>query len=543
MSPSRDELTVEPCNAEGTRQHLAPSDASIVAPTDAQLEQFIRFAGDFGTYLTNCNFTASGLFDVIGPAGLAALDSGDPEVVASILRKRRKANGHSGDVDLLIGLLIVGDATALPTSLPEWLADKLIACGIVRETSPGLFVPGIDVRPISVDTIERLIFSDRDASMTVHVPGADHVLGAGRASRSLLDITPMDETGKVLDLGAGCGVQALGQYRANSVIATDIHPRANLFARITFAANGVTNCDVREGSWFEPVAGELFDRIIANPPFVVGLPTVEHVYRDSGLNLDGATELMLRQVPQHLKLGGTAHLLGAWVHREGQSWQQRLAHWLPDDGVEVWITQRDVASPSEYISTWLRDESIDPRTAAGRKRARDWIEHFESEGVVGVGFGYITIQKIDGPSSVLCEEMPQPLAGAFAPEAAEYLARAEWLRGKDSKDILDAGFQVRPGVAVERVSIADSVNQQGFEEFALRLSRTDGPRWSHDIDDELLRVLSALHPSAALSSVVDIMAMLGAIDEDSVEETKQALVPIVVDLVRHGLLVPADFLD
>lgn len=531
MSPMRD----------GLDKNLDTS--PFVPPTDAQLKQFLPFASAFGSFLQGTGFTSAGLAETIGAEGLAALDSGDPEVVASILRKRRTTYGTSKDLDALINLFIVGDPTALPASLHDDLTSALTQSGLVRECSAGLYIPGVDVRPILIDGIERVVISDRDASMTVHTPGSEHVLGAGRASRSLLDITPMDATGKVLDLGAGCGVQSLGQHGADSIIATDIHPRANHFARITFAANGLDHTEVREGSWFDPVAGELFDRIIANPPFVVGLPTVEHVYRDSGLNLDGATELMLSQVPCYLKPGGTAHLLGAWAHIEGQSWQQRLASWLPAEGIEAWITQRDVASPSEYISTWLRDESVDPRTTAGRRRARDWIEHFDAEGVVGVGFGYVTLQKIDGPSSIVCEEMPQPLAGAFAPEASEYLIRAEWLRCRNADSILSSRFQVRPGTAVERVSIADAEHQQGFTELALRLSRTDGPRWSHDIDDALLQVLSALHPSATLDSVIDIMAMLGAIDEDAVSETKDALVPLVVDLVRHGLLVPTELLS
>ena len=40
----------------------------------------------------------------------------------------------------------------------------------------------------------------------------------------------------------------------------------------------------RAGSFFEPVAGERFDLVVSNPPFVVSPGTSERlVYRDSGL--------------------------------------------------------------------------------------------------------------------------------------------------------------------------------------------------------------------------------------------------------------------
>ncbi|MBI6097773.1 rRNA methyltransferase, partial [Clostridium perfringens] len=91
------------------------------------------------------------------------------------------------------------------------------------------------------------------------------------------------------------------------------------------AANRIDNVELRQAPWFEPVADERFDRIVANPPFVVGLPEVGHVYRDSGLSLDGATELVVGQAPAHLAEGATACILGAWVHRTGESWRSRVA--------------------------------------------------------------------------------------------------------------------------------------------------------------------------------------------------------------------------
>ncbi|MDO5029195.1 MAG: methyltransferase [Corynebacterium sp.] len=515
---------------------FAPS--TFTPPTDQQLQSFVRLAEEFSSVLRRLGFSSDSLRNVLGDEGLAALNRGEPGIVDVLLSANVGANA---ELIALFRLLILGDYENAEALFGAELTTCLLDCGILAG-SPERARVCIDVRPVEVAGVDRIIFSDRDASMSDHVPGANHVLGVGRASRSLLDISPSSAVGSVLDLGAGGGIQSLGQPDASTIVATDIHPRALLFARANFAANGYSQAEVREGSWFEPVAGEKFDRIVANPPFVVGLPSVEHVYRDSGLDLDGATELMLRGLVDHLADGGTAHLLGAWAHIDGESWQQRIASWLPAEGLEVWVTQRDIATPAEYIGTWLRDESIDPRSAEGCQRSREWLEHFRHSGVVGIGFGYITVQRIDGPTSAVCEEMPQPLASPFAPEAEEYLGRAEWLRAQTPEAILDAPFTVRPGVAIERVSLADVDRGQGFAEFDIRISRTDGPAWSHSVDESVVKILGALHPEAALSSIVDIMAMFGAFDEEQVPAIKEALVPIVVDLVRHGLIVPTELL-
>lgn len=515
------------------------SPSTFTPPSDHQLRAFVGCAEEFATELRRLEFSSASLRRVLGTEGLAALDRGEPGIVDVLLTE---TEGVSADTVDTLRLLILGDSTDAQKLFGADLTAKLLDSGVLAGTTSNARVC-IDVRPIEFAGVDRIVFSDRDASMSDHVPGPNHVLGVGRASRSLLDISPTSAVDSVLDLGAGCGIQSLAQADAKSIVATDVHNRALLFAQATFAANGFNQAETREGSWFEPVSGQKFDRIVANPPFVVGLPNVEHVYRDSGLNLDGATELMLRGLADHLTDGGTAHLLGAWAHIEGESWQQRIASWLPAEGLEVWVTQRDVASPAEYIGTWLRDESIDPRSQEGCTRSRAWLEHFRNSGVTGIGFGYITVQRINGPTSAVCEEMPQPLAAPFAAEAEEYLGRAEWLRAQTADTILEASFAVRPGVAIERVSLADVDSGQGFAEFDTRISRTDGPAWTHSIDESVATILGALHPGAALGSVIDIMSMFGAFDESEVPAVKDALVPIVVDLVRHGLVLPAELLE
>ena len=86
-----------------------------------------------------------------------------------------------------------------------------------------------------------------------------------------LRLLPVDGEPSVLDLGTGSGAIALAvaaeRPRAR-VTGVDISPAALGVARRNAAALGLPRVAWRLGSWFEPVAGERFDLIVANPPYV-----------------------------------------------------------------------------------------------------------------------------------------------------------------------------------------------------------------------------------------------------------------------------------
>jgi release factor glutamine methyltransferase len=77
-------------------------------------------------------------------------------------------------------------------------------------------------------------------------------------------------TARVADLGTGCGALALALARERPgwrIVATDVSAPALELARANADRLGLT-IDWRHGSWFEPLAGERFDMILSNPPYV-----------------------------------------------------------------------------------------------------------------------------------------------------------------------------------------------------------------------------------------------------------------------------------
>jgi methylase of polypeptide subunit release factors len=294
-------------------------------------------------------------------------------------------------------------AAALPTA---GLAD-LEQLGLIRAAGadPGDAVrAGVDLRPYAavdaLGTADWLMISDPGELATGRPLASDHVLGVGGASLTLARCTIRRPVERVLDLGTGCGVQALHAARhARSVIGTDTSARALRMAELNWLLNRSTVAGAefvtRQGSLLDPVADERFDLVVSNPPFVItprSLPGQAYEYRDGGMVGDELVRRLVTSVGSVLRPGGVAQLLGNWEQRRGESWTERVSGWLAESGLDGWVVQREMQDPAEYAETWIRD--------AGQHLSKDadelyaaWLADFSSRQVEGVGFGLVTLRK------------------------------------------------------------------------------------------------------------------------------------------------------
>jgi methylase of polypeptide subunit release factors len=474
-------------------------------------------------------YDADGVLDLLGPDVHAALGRGEPVPV-------RRACRDVGELGTLVRLLLVHDTVdraAVDGALGSLDVDEAIGAGLLADDGDGVRA-AVDVRPLDAGHGTRWMVSDLDGSMRPVDIAPDHVLGVGHASLSLLRAT-VPAHGSVLDVGTGCGVQAVHALEsADHVTATDITDRSLAMTRATMVLNAIGDdrVDLVRGPWFAPVEGRRFDRLVANPPFVVGPPTVTHSYRDSGLDLDGASEVMVSGAADHLVDGGIACMLASWVIT-GDDWRDRVASWVPDHGVDAWVVQRDVADPALYVGTWLRDAGYDPRTGRGAALADEWLDHLDRSGVHGIGFGFVFLRTTGSPTDLLAEELSHALDDPLGDEALAYLHRVAWLR---DHDVLAARLAAAPDVALDRVwTPSVSPGTEPWVEVATRLVRTGGPRWSHDVDDRVAALVAGLRHDGL--PVADVVELLGAARGEEIDPASVG--DVIAGLVRHGVLVPA----
>ncbi len=110
---------------------------------------------------------------------------------------------------------------------------------------------------------------------------------------------------EVLDMGTGSGVCGVFAARyAQRVVAVDINLAAVRCTAINAMLNGVEHrLDVRHGDLFAPVAGERFDLILFNPPFLRGVPRDD---RERAWRSHDVAERFAAGVREHLKPSGSA---------------------------------------------------------------------------------------------------------------------------------------------------------------------------------------------------------------------------------------------
>jgi release factor glutamine methyltransferase len=142
-------------------------------------------------------------------------------------------------------------------------------------------------------------------------PRSDTWLLARTAARE-----PLEAGARILELCAGPAMAGIVAARAHGAHLTtvDVSRRAVACARVNARLNGV-ELDARRGDLFAAVAGERFDLIIANPPYVPGgEPPSRGAARawEAGANGRVVLDRICAEAPRHLAPGGTLLL----VHSE-----------------------------------------------------------------------------------------------------------------------------------------------------------------------------------------------------------------------------------
>ncbi|WP_422674037.1 DUF7059 domain-containing protein [Bailinhaonella thermotolerans] len=351
----------------------------------------------------------------------------------------------------------------------------------------------------------------------------DHVVGAGGASANLAQLAVRHGVETALDLGTGCGVQALHlSRRAGAVTATDVNPRALELSALSFALSGVANVETAEGSLFEPVAGRRFDLVVSNPPFVIS-PRGRFTYRESGLNGDDVCAELVRGAPGHLEPDGWCHLLANWLHTDAEPWQDRVGGWLAGTGCDGWVVQRDVQDPAEYVELWLRD-SVEAGTARYTELYDSWLGWFDSLGVTGIGFGWISLHASGAQRPVVrVEELRHRVelpVGAYAGDVFGAFTTAERVESWDS-----VVLRAADGLVEERVGPPGAEDPE-----RIVLRQTRGLMRSAQVGTVEAALAGVCDGTMPLGPLLSAIAQLTGEDEAALRDrAPAALRPLVAD--------------
>jgi methylase of polypeptide subunit release factors len=406
----------------------------------------------------------------------------DPPVSGARARANLRRLPEEDPLRTLVQLFLIGE------SVPRAVADT--ALDVDDACAAGLLaVDGDQVAaPLSVVEWEGfLVAHDHDASLPLP---ADHVTAVSNATRTLAALTVRRPADRALDIGTGCGAQALlASCHAHEVVATDITARSLDVARLNLALNGVDNVELREGSFFEPVAGELFDLIATNPPFVVS-PDSQLVFRDGGLERDGVSRLVVTELPRHLAPGGFASTLVCWAHDTDEDWSRPMRDWLAGSGCDAFVVRYVCEDPLEYALKWAEADAVDR-----------WVDYYGDAGIESLSTGGVVLRKrADGEDGWI--ETAEAETGPTGP-ASEQLLRIFAAHDFDG-DLLDERLALAPHHLEERLAWQDGA----YRPQHLALTLDEGVGVEVPVDPVALPALFALNGERRLRELPDAEAAL-----------------------------------
>ena len=530
--------------------------------TDAPRSDLPGLLSVLASDLRSIGYDVQGVVELLGEAAHEALQR--DQLIPALIETEAAARGEGQRAALaaVVRFWLLAEpqkAQTLDAALPGIRSEGLVTLGLAEPCDAGLRAR-VDLRPYGWDAdgktdapegegTELWVASDLAAHQRPGVLRHDHVLGIGQASTTLVQATIRRRVARALDLGTGCGIQTFHVLQhADHVTATDISERALAFTRFNLLLNAESlrldpaaledRVTLRLGSLLEPVAGEEFDLVVSNPPFVITprgpqtSTTRNYTYRDGGLPGDDIVSTLVRTLPRMLTPGGTAQLLGNWEITGGTSWEERPQGWVAA-GTDAWFIQREQLTPELYAETWLRDASQNRDRRHYLESYSAYLADFASRDVAGVGFGMIWLRRPGASGAPLhrFEEITHPIEQPVGPHLGAAVERSDWLA---AQDLAAAHLLVAEDVTEERHQ------RPGAEHPGVILLRQGaGLRRTNLLSTELAGFVSACDGDLSAGQIIGaLVALLGGEEGFDAEEFRTALLAEVGNLVRDGFLLP-----
>ena len=254
------------------------------------------------------------------------------------------------DAEILLCHLLQKDRAYLIT-WPEKELDSLTV-----ETYQQLIQRRLGGEPIAYITGQREFWS-LNLSVNQHtlIPRPETEL----LVEHILELFPANSRIKLADLGTGSGAIALALASERpkwQIIATDQSAEAINIAEQNAAQLKLDNIEFRQGSWFQPLTGELFDIIVSNPPYIAD--NDEHL-RQGDVRFEPRSALSsgadglddIRQIADQARQ--YLHSAGLLIVEHGYDQQQEIQQIFNSLGYKKILQLEDIAKkPRVTLGYW-----------------------------------------------------------------------------------------------------------------------------------------------------------------------------------------------
>jgi methylase of polypeptide subunit release factors len=399
---------------------------------------------------------------------------------------------------------------------------------IVERTSEGIRAC------VAISPFEDLLLA-HDLHAAGGGPNPEHVLGPNAAAATLAHATPRRPVERALDIGTGCGIQALLLARhAIRVVATDLSARALDFAQFNAALNGLNQIEFRQGDLFGPVQGERFDLVVSNPPFVIS-PENRFRFRDGGKPADTLSAEVVSGIPQYLDEGGFGVVLCNWIKRDEPEPLARPRSWVTGTGCDCWILHSTEQDPLSYAALW--NSGGDPQELS--ERLSLWENYYRELQIGSITFGALFLRKCQAPEHwIRTESLPETRVGKCGDQVLRLFANEDFIRELASDAVLlQSRFHLADDHEIEQILRCES-GQWSIARIEIRARQ--GLRFCGRRDPATFQVVRACDGRAAIETVLpELEAQLGV----PAARLASHLAEILRHLLRLGFLLPGDRIE
>ncbi|MEO5616732.1 MAG: methyltransferase [Candidatus Eisenbacteria bacterium] len=460
-----------------------------------------------------------------------------PEVIDRIDGIAEGAAGHvrlplvrgrlhrSSETSMRLALLLTFGGALARREVEGWFGPEPVAALL----EAGIFAQqGTQVRcPFRVVPFESLWVLADDI-----LDQPDSVMPPGPTTQLIVRIMPERCAGSVLDFGCGPGGMALvaAARGAERAVGTDINARAITMAVFNARLNWLP-AEFRTGDGFEPVEGERFDLIVAQPPFIMLPDDVDEIrFLHGGPRGDAVLLKLLRGTAAALTPRGEALVLSDIALREDEEVGRYLSDKLGATGLDVLVLHLAGLPPETHALVYALHGSID----AGPeyvKEVQKYFAHLERQSIRSFRHALIVARRA-APDARELTLTPLPVREILALTPA---VRERLHAGVSGSRLPDAGLldrRVRVAPHAEWLSIRNAP-EGDQREHRVRFG-AGWPALEQIVTDEGLMLASLLERSSNVAEAIDRYA---EICEATPAEVRAPLLSYIRQSLLGGMLV------
>jgi predicted RNA methylase len=474
--------------------------------------------------LAAADYTDKGITQVLGVDTLNRLGERKLPVLL------RRVSGKR-PLETLIRLFILGEPVDVGTAARAFApmpVDEWVHIGLVSQNGSQV-QPAVQLRcyqgmVIAYDFIRR-------------GPGGlqrEYVMGVSPSSLVLASMTVRRGIRSALDLGTGCGIQAfLAASHSERVVGVDCNARALAVSRFNTYLNGISNVQFRNGNMFDPVAGETFDLIVSNPPFIIS-PDNRHFFLNSGMDSDDVCRRIVKEAPAFLNEGGYCVFNANWAVVDGEDWRARLADWFEGTGCDGLVILQGVQDLGEYAASLIEVGSNEQ--AEYLRHFNEWMDYYGAHRMTGIGQGVIIMRRASQRRNWFAVgDTPQNVAFPSGGDVERLVELQTFLHSlTHDDDLLEHCLKLAPNVRLEQThEFVDG----SWRQISGRLYRIGGLEYSGLLDGPSAAALTHFNGLRPLREC--LMQLAGALNADPSVFIPAALA-LVRRLIEQGFVLPAE---